>query len=228
MVALHSEDPNGQQLWTEDPSVLIKHLTEILPNGGLSDPRNANAVARLIITGTLVGFILTNRVGVLLVGVSSLVALTIVQRQVTKENFTNAPETQCDAELAIEMRAPTRSNPLMNVMLTDYKDDPERPPAAPAFNPGVEDVINEKASSSELYPGEALLATDDRSKLYQDLGDELVFDQSMRNFYAMPNTTIPNAQDAFAKYCYGTMPSCKDGDGLQCWKNVNSLQTRTA
>jgi hypothetical protein len=227
MVALHSDDPNGQQLWTKDPSVLIKHPTEFLPDGGLSDPRNANAVARLIIVATIVGFLITSRVGVLLVGVSSLVALTIAQRQGTKENFTDAPNVQDDEELAVEMRAPTRSNPLMNVMLTDYKDDPERPPAAPAFNPGVEKVINEKASSSELYP-EAMLATDGRSKLYQDLGDELMFDQSMRNFYAMPNTTIPNDKDAFAKYCYGTMPSCKDGDELQCWNNVNSLQTRTA
>ena len=41
---------------------------------------------------------------------------------------------------------------------------------------------------------------------------------NMRNFHSMPNTTIPNGQKAFAEFCYGNMPSCKDGDGQQCSK----------
>lgn len=36
MVASQSNDQNGQQLWTENPSVLLKHPTELLPDGGLS------------------------------------------------------------------------------------------------------------------------------------------------------------------------------------------------
>ena len=40
----------------------------------------------------------------------------------------------------------------------------------------------------------------------------------MRNFHSMPNTTIPNGQKAFAEFCYGNMPSCKDGDNEQCSK----------
>ena len=41
----------------------------------------------------------------------------------------------------------------------------------------------------------------------------------MRNFYSMPNTSVPNAQEEFAKFCYGDMKSCKDGDSLACLKN---------
>ena len=47
----------------------------------------------------------------------------------------------------------------------------------------------------------------------------------MRNFYAMPNTQIPNNQKDFAEFCYGNMPSCKDGDYFQCEKNNVSLRT---
>ena len=40
----------------------------------------------------------------------------------------------------------------------------------------------------------------------------------MRQFHTMPNTKIPNDQNAFAKFCYGDMKSCKDGDDL-CTRN---------
>ena len=62
-------------------------------------------------------------------------------------------------------------------------------------------------------------------RYFLDLGDNLSFDSSMRNFYAMPNTQIPNNQKEFAEFCYGNMPSCKDGDYFQCSKNNVSLRT---
>ena len=41
------------------------------------------------------------------------------------------------------------------------------------------------------------------------------FDYSMRNFYTTPNNEIPNAQTKFAEWCYGDMPSRKDGTNLE-------------
>ena len=61
-------------------------------------------------------------------------------------------------------------------------------------------------------------------KLYRNLGDNLTFANSMRNFYSMPNTTIPNKQKEFALFCYGNMPSCKEGNALQCSKNNVELR----
>jgi hypothetical protein len=58
-------------------------------------------------------------------------------------------------------------------------------------------------------------------KLFGTLGDNVGFDASMRNFYPMPNTRIPNDQDAFAKFCYGEMKSCKEGDEFACGR-INS------
>lgn len=52
----------------------------------------------------------------------------------------------------------------------------------------------------------------------EKIGDNFGFEQSMRNFYATPNTRIPNDQEAFANFCYGDMISCKDGDSLACTK----------
>lgn len=229
---MSTEDVHTSQSWVDRPGVLLQNFSSVLPSANASPHENANAVARLVILVSIVGFAMTMRFSILVIGVASLLGLAFSHRhskQSSHESFVPGPSTCASHNESdgIELQAPTRSNPLMNVMLTDYKDDPHRSPAAPAFNPVVEEDINEKAADSELYPATSV-PMDERSRLYQDLGDELVFDQSMRNFYAMPSTTIPNAQDAFAKYCYGDMPSCRDGDSLQCWKNVNTLQTRTA
>ena len=36
-----------------------------------------------------------------------------------------------------------------------------------------------------------------KDKLFNDLGDSMTFDKSMRNFYTTPITTIPNEQKTF-------------------------------
>ena len=76
----------------------------------------------------------------------------------------------------------------------------------------INEEINEKAKSQD-------------ARLFKNLGDNLTFQHSMRNFYSMPNTQIPNNQKDFANFCYGNMPSCKEGDELQCSKNNASFRT---
>ena len=60
-------------------------------------------------------------------------------------------------------------------------------------------------------------------RLFLDLGDNITFDRSMRNFYAMPNSQVPNNQTKFAEFCYGNMPSCKEGNEFQCSKKNSRL-----
>ena len=103
---------------------------------------------------------------------------------------------------------PTKNNPLMNVLLPEISDKPKRKPAAPSFNRTVEKQINEKAGNVGPDP-----------RLFLDLGDSISFEQSMRNFYSTPNTKVCNDQTAFAKFLYGDMPSCKEGNEFQCTKD---------
>ena len=49
----------------------------------------------------------------------------------------------------------------------------------------------------------------DIHKTFENLGNELEFEKSMRQFYINPNTTIPNTQDDFLKYCYNDLYSEK-------------------
>jgi len=105
------------------------------------------------------------------------------------------------------MTTPTKSNPMMNVMLPEIQDNPQRNVAAPSFAPKVEKEINNSVKEN-IDP-----------RLFQDLGDNIEFETSMRSFYTTPNTQVPNNQKAFAEFCYGGMKSCKEGDGNSCHKN---------
>ena len=95
---------------------------------------------------------------------------------------------------------PSQENPLMNVQMQEYKTNPNRKEAAPSYNVAVEKEINSSVKKN-LDP-----------RLFKDLGDDLYFEQSMRQFYSTPNTTIPNNQKEFAEFCYGGMLSAKEGD----------------
>ena len=97
----------------------------------------------------------------------------------------------------------------MNVLLTEIDDNPKRPEAAPAYEPSIENEINNSVADPRLF---------------QDLGDSIAFNQSMRNFYSMPSTTVPNDQQAFANFLYGNMPSCKEGNVMQCTKNNAAMR----
>ena len=112
-------------------------------------------------------------------------------------------------------QTPTKNNPMMNVLMTDYKEEPNRPRAEPAFAPHVREKIDKKAQEQ--------VEDDLDEKLFRDLGDEIQFDRSMQQFYTTANTQIPNDQKAFADFCYGNMSSCKDGDVDKCFNNEKKL-----
>ena len=108
---------------------------------------------------------------------------------------------------------------MMNVIPSQINEHPSREPAAPSFVPKVESEINKAVQEnvvSSLTEGTPDMEDAVDRRLFQDLGDQMQFDQSMRSFYTTPNTQVPNDQKAFAEFCYGDMPSCKDNDRWVC------------
>ena len=105
---------------------------------------------------------------------------------------------------------PTASNPLSNVLLTDYDYNPNKKPAPPAFTAAGSDMITEKTKQmvQDLNPTQPDIV----KKLYNDVNTNLELEQSMRQFYSTSNTTIPNDQASFAEFCYGNMISGKEGN----------------
>jgi hypothetical protein len=113
---------------------------------------------------------------------------------------------------------PESSNPFGNFMISDYKNNPNKKPAPPAFNESVNNRIlaEAKAMVAELNPGQP----DISDKLFKDLGEQYVFEQSLRQFTSNPSTTLVNDQTGFADFCYGSMTSCKEGNLFACARNL--------
>jgi hypothetical protein len=90
----------------------------------------------------------------------------------------------------------------------------EKQPANASTNVDVLSQAKELVRS--MHPNQPEIA----DKLFTDLAEEYTFEQSLRPFYSMPNTTIPNDQQGFRNFCYGDMVSCKEGNPLACSRNL--------
>jgi hypothetical protein len=224
----------SSSFWVNNPSVLFErsHITQLWPLPNMKSGQKLNAITRLVILLTLVGFIYSGRVAILITGIVTLailVGLYYIQKRkdqdkeegLLKEGFQiNNESNQINKGLTLpplNFTLPKENNPLMNVLLPEIQYDPERKPAAPAFNEEIENDINQKTID---FVGEQF-DNDERIKklLFADLADNMEFSFSMRNFNANPATTIPNDQGAFAQFCYGDMISCKEGNALACERN---------
>ena len=224
--------------WFNDPTVLFNNdgIMQIIPTSGMDREARLNAISRMIILLAILGYALTMSYVLILLGVISLGMIALMY---TAANTTNAPDgkkegfsnyanynTGCRRTVStarnavtasssgLTFQAPTPQDPLMNVLLTDIQDRPTRPAAEPAFNPKVERDINE---STQQFVVDDLGGNPNlEDRLFRDLGDNYEFSNSMRNYFATPNTRIPNDQHAFAEYCYGAMISCKEGNMMAC------------
>ena len=110
------------------------------------------------------------------------------------------------------------SNPFSNVLNSDYDLNPHKKPAPPAYNSIVNTNILSHAKQLvvEANPDQPDIA----DKLFKDLGDQYMFEQSLRPFHSNPSTTIPNDQQAFSEFCYGSMISCKENNMFACARNL--------
>ena len=226
--------------WFNNPTILLKQneMFELWTTPDMSPDRKLNAITRLIILLTLLGYLVTRKIKFIITGLITLVVIVILHRIQTKnargkkddgkEGFVNADmykkyemynNEQVFQENKQNFTEPAITNPAMNVLLTEIADNPERNAAAPAFNPTVDADINKK--TIDMVKKNFNDPNIDE-RLFKDLGDSYTFDQSMRTWYATANTQIPNDQGSFAEFCYGDMISCRDETNNEeaCTRNM--------
>lgn len=216
--------------WINNPMVLFNkdNIMEIWPLQNMTIEEKLNGITRLVLLLTILGYLITKNIKIIITGVITLFSLVLLYKMKMentlntnvkdlniKEGFTN-PELY--KMLRKNFTEPTVNNPAMNVLLTEIDDNPNRKTAAPCYNKVVENDMNEK--TKEFITNNFDDKTNIDERLFKDLGDSFVFDQSMRTWNSTPNTTVPNDQKSFAEYCYGDMISCKDGDEFACTRSA--------
>jgi hypothetical protein len=232
--------------WSNDPTILFNKdsIFQLWPTAGLTFEGKLNAISRIVIVLSILGFLFTKKQNFIIIG---LITLAIVfslyklrkekiVKSLTQENVegfqsegakplgsiasslnTTNPVT-LETLLRSDFHPTTKKNPFGNVLLTDIGDTPDRKAAAPSFNPDVYDDIMSatKKQTQMLNPG----IKNTNKQLYNDLKDNYDLDKSMMRFYATANTRIDSDQNSFAKWLYGNMPSSKESDPSSAMQRV--------
>ena len=212
--------------WSNDPKDAI---FQVWPFPTMTFESKMNAISRLVIILSTLGFIFTMKFNFLIIGAITLAIIFSIYRYrkqtiITglKENFAQrkkksesvpAPVVSNPVTLENVLRSEfyptTKKNPFGNVLLTDIMDNPDRQAAAPSFNPEVSDEITSavKKQTQMLYPG----IKNTNKQLYGDLYDNFQLDTDMmQQFYSTANSRVTNDQGAYGQWLYGNMPSGKD------------------
>ena len=218
-------------IWLNNPMILLKkgQINQIWPKENMNRNEKINAITRLVIILTILGFLVTQKSNFFITGI---VTLGIIIMLYYAREYKNSNENNNGNSSSVEgftnpkvynalkgnFTNPTKTNPLMNVLLPEIQDDPKRKMAAPAYNKAVEKQINNR--TEDFIVSNFDNDPEIKKKLFSNLGDSLEFENfGQYNFYATANTRIPNDQKSFADFCYGDMISGKEGNDFALMKN---------
>jgi hypothetical protein len=186
-----------------DPHEIFRKdkLLEFWPTSFQSAKDRVAATTRFVIYAMSILYLIKRDARILALGILVLAALYFLYTNNQIPDATVRP-TQTEGRAPYWARdtvtMPTIDNPMGNVLMTDYVDNPDRPPAAWAASVKPQtDVVWDF-----IHPFE-------NKK------------EAQRNFYSPASTTIPNDQNAFAEGAFGAKfsPFSKDGSGVA---NVDS------
>ena len=217
------------QFWTNEPTILFnkEYMFELWPTSDMCYEQKLNAITRLVILITILGYVSTTSTRILVVGTLTLAVIfglfkmrkqkltnqmlnegfSIQGNQVTgmfeKNTDSYVNPVTLDNVLKSEFKEGTKKNPFSNVLLTQINGDPERKSAPPSFNVDVDEDItkNIKKAVQMMNPG----IKNTNQQLYGDLWQQFELDQSNRAFFSTANTRVENDQSAYAQFLYNDL-----------------------
>ena len=220
-----NENDVSNTFWLNNPAILFDKnaITQLWPLESMTREQKINAITRLVILLTLIGFLFLNNIKILVTGIIAILILLFTYYILNKNtNLNKVKETFSNEDIYKKVKHnftnPSVINPVMNILLPEIQDNPNRLEAAPSYNNAVKNSINEETKN--YIVGNFDNNENIKKNLFDDQGDNFEFEQSMRQFYTTANTRVPNNQKEFARFCYGNMASCKDGDVEMCLKSA--------
>lgn len=194
-----------ERIWYEDPKTFFRpeRFLNLLPDAALPYDERLNRVVRFSMYVSILSYLVFQDIRssypllLALVG-TYLLRSTDSSSDVGRESYASL-EGGGSKETNRACTRPTKNNPFMNVTMDEYANNPTRPEACPI--PEVSGEIDESFHDT----------------LFKEVDDVYQRSASIRNYHTLPSTTIPNAQDEFAEWCYGNASkTCKEGNGMAC------------
>jgi len=194
MNSLQKDKTTREQFWLDDPANLFVNWWRFVPTNDMTVPEALNAVVRFTVySSLLVALIVQKTQYLLLIPLVMLASILLVRlfprTQIIQETFETMRRKVSNkpASMTSEVSTPTADNPFMNVLFTDYVDNPDRLGAPPD--------VTSKALDSSIR--EAFSKTSD---LFMDTSDTYGLMESSRNWVTQASTTIPNDLEGFQAF----------------------------
>ena len=189
--------------WITDIKIIIEsnRLSEFIPLKDLSFNRKLNSIVRFCLyLGLILSVLKRNYLYLYITFFGFILTYIIYTFSDNKEKFLGEAEYLSNLN---NCQLPNNQNPFMNVLLTD---DRQRKKACDTNNKKIRKMIKKKF----------------KRNIYNDVDDVYNRNNSQRQFYTMPSTTIPNDQDSFQNWLYKIPKTCKEGNGNQCVGNLHT------
>ncbi len=199
---------SSEKIWYKDIKHFItpENYDKFIPTKDMSFVEQMNALLRMGLYFSLIVFLIKHNTSIFFIPL--VVAIfTFFFNEVRKtDKFLSNGDTSLmkNKRDGSVCTGPTKQNPFMNVLMTEYNNNPARPKACDL----VDESVKSKAKTHFEY------------NLYRDVDDIYHKNASDRQFYTTPSSTIPNDANSFAKWCYEAGPTCKEGNGMQCYTNM--------
>lgn len=199
--------------WFDDPQQLFRQdkIKEFWPNSSQTDSDRINATTRFIIYLTCIIYLMKRDIRVfVLAGMVISVLYVFHKNEMIKYEAEPEPMT---ADYDTNCQLPSEDNPMANVLLSDYSEQPNRKPAC--YYPSVQGQV--KSLLDDTIPYDCGRSRCPLPKYQQNA--------AARQFVTAPVSTIPGAQTEFAEWCYGKkfQPLCRD-DPSKCDPNFRGAQ----
>ena len=209
-------ESENDPFWLNNYKILFykERLTEFFPTIYMTLIEKLNSIFRLSIYLSILLYLLTNNYLYLYVMIIVGIFTCFIfynQKDNLELYFNSIPNSEGNIieknnyEIQNNDIKPTVENPFMNINLITDSKDKEAP--LPSWN---NDKIQKEIEDKFGY------------NLYRDVGDLYGKNNSQREFYTMPSTTIPNNQTSFAKWCYGVGPTCKESS-IYCTPEMDAV-----
>lgn len=197
-------------VWFNEPIELFNKskVLHFWPNARQSGDERINSATRFIMYLSTVLYLVNRdpRVFILAAMVIGTMYVLYKSGHIKEAHPVNNPVGDC--------QEPTENNPMANVLLSDYTDNPNRPPAC--YYPTVASEVS--TLLDDTFPYDSGRSRSPLPKYQKKFG--------ARQFFSNPATLIPNDQTSFAEFCYGKKfrPMCRDTPGA-CDPNYWGVQT---
>jgi hypothetical protein len=223
--------------WFQEPTILLNKdkVFELWPTSEMCFEDKMNAISRLIILLTAVGFLLTFSLRILFIGLTTLIIIVFLynsRKQKVVKDTMNLQELQ-EGFLAgmnaggedggfqqSDNTIPIHEENLKPFLQSEYKVGNERNPFSNVLLTDIMDEPQRKSAPPAFNPDvetdiikktketvQSLNPTikDTDKQLFSSLIDNFDLDQCLRVFNSTPNTRVANDQGAFAQWLYGDL-----------------------